>query len=846
MPCSCDLSGIGITDDDGNKIDEDPSKGSECNDQEKQDNVNNTNNVNTISSTVDVADTNEDNELPFDLNMPALEDVGTFDFSNNDEDDDKMVDMNNLDTTIQVSPTPTTRIHKDHPLDQVIRDLHSATQTRNMIKNLEEHGFVITIQQRTNHKDLQTACLLAFYHKKNPKRRIVIGNKERLVAQGNTQKEGIDYDKVFAPVARIEAIRLFSAYASFKDFMVYQMDVKSAFLYGKIKEEVYVCQPPGFEYPYFLDRVYKVEKALYGLHQIRRAWKELCNAFESLMHEKFQISSIGELTFFLGLQVKQKNDGIFISHDKYVAKILKKFGFTKVKNASTPMETQKPLLKDEYGEEVVVHMYRSMIGSLMYLTSSRLDIVFAVCACARYQVNLKVSHLHAVKMIFRYLKGNPKLGLWYRKDSPFDLVAYTDSDYAGASLDRKSTTGGCQFHGCRLISWQCKKQTMVANSITKAEYMAALNGKEIIITESSVRRDLRLADEEDVDCLLNSIIFENLELIGPKTTAWMEFSSTMASAIIGLARKQKFNFLTLIFGSMIRNLDNASDEAVYKELDNRLVRAATTASNLEVEQDSGNIDKTQSKETPNEAISQELLQRCLLKKVADKEVNDEVQKVVEEVVEDTKTDKLIFNVAQVSAAGKVNAASIATPDSAAATTTTNEITLAQALVELKTSKPKVKWIVLQEPSESPTTTTTISLKKSHNKGKAIMIKEPVKPKKKDQVRLDEEVALKLQAEFDEEDKDLQETLVEGSSKRAGKELTQRSSKKQKVDDDKETTKLKKLMKIIPDEEEIAIDAIPLAIKSLGIFGWKIYKQGKKSCYQIIKADGSSKMYLVFN
>ncbi|GKD36261.1 uncharacterized mitochondrial protein-like protein [Tanacetum coccineum] len=185
-----------------------------------------------------------------------------------------------------------------------------------------------------------------------------------------------------------------------------------------------------------------------------------------MMHKKFQLSSMGELTFFLGLQVKQKEDGIFISQDKYVTEILKKFGFTDVKKASTPIETQKPLLKDEDGEEVDVHLYRSMIGALMYLTSSRHDIIFAVCAYARYQVNPKVSHLHAVKRIFRYLKGQPKLGLWYPKDSPFDLVAYTDSDYAGASLDRKSTTGCCQFFGCRLISWQCKKQTVVANSTT--------------------------------------------------------------------------------------------------------------------------------------------------------------------------------------------------------------------------------------------------------------------------------------------------------------------------------------------------------------------------------------------
>ncbi|GKF28463.1 retrovirus-related pol polyprotein from transposon TNT 1-94, partial [Tanacetum coccineum] len=222
-----------------------------------------------------------------------------------------------------------------------------------------------------------------------------------MVAQGYTQEEGIDYDEVFAPVARIEAIRLFLACASFKDFVVYQMDVKSAFLYGKIEEEVYVCQPPGFEDPDFPDIVYNLEKALYDLHQAPRAWKEMCTEFEKIMHKRFQMSSMGELTFFLGLQVTQKNDGIFISQD------------------NTPMETLKPLLKDTEVEDVNVHLYRSMIGSLMYLTASMPDIMFVVCACARFQVTPKVSHLHAMKRIFRYLKGQPKLGLWYSKDSPF-------------------------------------------------------------------------------------------------------------------------------------------------------------------------------------------------------------------------------------------------------------------------------------------------------------------------------------------------------------------------------------------------------------------------------------------
>ncbi|GJR29809.1 putative ribonuclease H-like domain-containing protein [Tanacetum coccineum] len=224
------------------------------------------------------------------------------------------------------------------------------------------------------------------------------------------------------------------------------MDVKSAFLYGKIEEEVYVCQPPGFKDPDFSDRVYKVEKVLYGLHQAPRAWYETLSTY--LLDNRFQRGKIDKTLFIRRDKVKQKENGIFISQDKYVTEILKKFGFTNVKTASTPMETQKPLLKDKDGEEVDVHLYRSMIGSLMYLTSSRPDIMFVVCACARYQVNPKVSHLRDVKRIFKYLKGQPKLGLWYPKDSPFDLVAYTDSNYAGASLYKKSTTGGCQFLGC--------------------------------------------------------------------------------------------------------------------------------------------------------------------------------------------------------------------------------------------------------------------------------------------------------------------------------------------------------------------------------------------------------------
>ncbi|GJX36916.1 putative ribonuclease H-like domain-containing protein [Tanacetum coccineum] len=317
-------------------------------------------------------------------------------------------------------------------LPKELRNVHTTFHASNLKKCLSDESLVIPM------KELQLDDKLNFVEEpveimdleKKDERGIVVRNKARLVSQGYTQEEGIDYDKVFAPVARIEAIKLFLAYASFMRFIVYQMDVKSALLYGIIEEEVYVCQPPSFEDPQFPDKVYTVEKALYGLHQAPRAWYEtLSTYFVHQEGQRFQMSSMGELTFFLGLQVQQKKDGIFISQEKYMADILKKFDFTTVNTISTPMKPNKELIKDE---EVEVR-------------------------------------------IFRYLKGQPKLGLWYPRDSQFDLEAFSDSDYDGASLDRKSTTVGCQFLGKRLISWQCNKQTIVANSITKAENVVAAN-----------------------------------------------------------------------------------------------------------------------------------------------------------------------------------------------------------------------------------------------------------------------------------------------------------------------------------------------------------------------------------
>ncbi|GJW17767.1 hypothetical protein Tco_0025203 [Tanacetum coccineum] len=501
-----------------------------------------------------------------------------------------------------------------------------------------------------------------------------------------------------------------------------------------------------------------------------------------------------------------------------------------------------------------------------------------------------------------YIKCQPKLVLWYPKDSPFDLVAYTDSDYARASLDRKSTTGGCQFLGCRLISWQCKKQTVVANSTTEAEYVAAssccgqfwstvkaktineeaqlhalVDGKKIIITESSVRRDLQLADEESIDCLPNSTIFEQLALMGPKTTAWNEFSSTMASAIICLATNQKFNFSKLIFDSMIRNLDNVSgnflmyprkpkrkdtqvpqpsdptesvtDEAVHKELGDSLVRAATTASSLEAEQDSGNINKTQSKAIPNESSSKgtnsgggprcqetmgdtiaqtrfenvskhsndsllargntlrsdedrlkldELMALCttLQNRVLDLEktktsqhneiasLKRRVKKLEKKNRSRTHKLKRLYKVSlrarvessddeeslgeDASKQGRIDV--VDADEEITLVSVHDEMEVDEEVVEvINTAKliidagDKVrllvlqqlltKGVVIQELGESTTTKSSqLSSQQSQDKCKGIWI-EPVKlMKKKDQISFDEETALKLQAEFDEEER----------------------------------------------------------------------------------------------
>nr|GEV05768.1 hypothetical protein [Tanacetum cinerariifolium] len=361
------------------------------------------------------------------------------DITYSDDEDDVRVeaDFNNLETSIIVSPIPIIRVHKDHHVTQIIGDLSSATQTRSMTRVAKDQGRLSQI----NNDDFHT-CMFACFLSQEETKRVHQALKDLSWIKA-MQEELLQFkmQKVWVLVDLPYGKRDI-ANVSFMGFMVYQMDVKSAFLYETIKEEVYVYQPLGFEDPDYPDKVFKVVKALYGLHQAPRAWYETLANY--LLENGFQRGKIDQTLFF-----KRQKDG---------------------KLASIPIDNEKPLLKDPDVEDVNVHTYRSMIGSLISMIGS---LMYLTCACALFQVTPKASYLHAVKRIFRYLKGKPHLGLWYPKDSPLDLASYSDSDYAGASLNRKSTTRGCQFLGFRLISWQCKKQTVVATSSTEAEYVAA-------------------------------------------------------------------------------------------------------------------------------------------------------------------------------------------------------------------------------------------------------------------------------------------------------------------------------------------------------------------------------------
>ncbi|GKD34378.1 ribonuclease H-like domain, reverse transcriptase, RNA-dependent DNA polymerase, partial [Tanacetum coccineum] len=575
--------------------------------------------------------TDSDDDIPKD----GVFSTNSFDAENTDTEEGGAADYNNMDPTIDVTSTPTLRIHKIHPQSQIIGKSTAGVQTRRKLKEStsDQHQALLSFiykQNRTNHKDQQTCLFACFLSQEEPKkvsqaladeswveamqeellqfklqevwvlcdlpdgkrvigtkwvfrnkrdeRGTIIKNKARLVAQGYRQEEGVDYDEVFAPVARIEAIRLFLAFASFMGFTVYQMDVKSAFLYGNITEEVYVKQPPGFEDPAHPNKVYRVVKALYGLHQAPRAWYERLSTF--LLKHGYRRGAIDKTLFIK----KDRRDIMLVQ--VYVDDII--FGSTKssmvkdfeerrqriqdefngtIKPASTPIEAHKSLGKDEEGEDVDVHLYRSMIGCLMYLTASRPDIMFVVCLCARFQVTPKTIKLQ----------------------------------------------GGCskgdQYLGRRLVSWQCKKQTIVAISSTEAEYVAAasccaqvlwmqnqlldygfnfMNTEIHIDNESTIcivknhvfhskTKHIQIRHHFIRDCyeqrLINVVKVHTDDNVADLLTKGFDlarfkflveqFGTNIASALVGLATNQRFNFSLMILNGMLGHISNGTPFLMY-------------------------------------------------------------------------------------------------------------------------------------------------------------------------------------------------------------------------------------------------------------------------------------------
>nr|GEU54588.1 hypothetical protein [Tanacetum cinerariifolium] len=483
-------------------------------------------------------------KYPDDPDMPELEDIVYLD---DEEDVGADDDLLNLETNISVSPIPTTRVHKDHHVTQIIGDLTSDPQPRSMTRMVKEQGGLHQINDEDFHtylpKGKRAIGLKWVIRNKKDERGIVIRNKARIVAQGHTQEEGIDYNEVFTPVARIEAIRLFLAYASFMGFMVYKVVKalyglhqaprawyeslanylsKNSFQRGKIDQTLFIKKQKG---DILLVQVY-VDDIIFGSTN-----KELCKAFERLIKDKFQMSSMGELTFFLGLQVKQKNDGIFINQDKYVAKILRKFGFTYVKSASIPIDIEKPLLKDP---DVLIEAQQHIFNEspLLGVNTPRCD-----------EDSLELMEL----MVFM---SDASAG--------FDQIVDFLNDRAIQYALVVNPT----------IYVSCIKQFWASDTIKKVndivQLRALIDGKKVVVFEDVIRRDLRLDDADGVECLPNEDIFTELARMGYEkpphklTTAWNEFSCSMASAVICLATGRKFNFSKYIFDSMVRNMDNPS------------------------------------------------------------------------------------------------------------------------------------------------------------------------------------------------------------------------------------------------------------------------------------------------
>nr|GEW54317.1 putative ribonuclease H-like domain-containing protein [Tanacetum cinerariifolium] len=874
--------------------------------------INEDNAAGTLVSAIGQISTNSSNTF----SAAELKDIT---YSDDEDDVGVEADFTNLETSITISPIPTTKIHKDH------------------------HKFWVLVDLPHGKRAIGTKWV---FRNKKDERGIVVRNKSRLVAQGHTQEEGIDYEEVFALVARIEAIRLFLAYASFMGFMVYQMDVKSAFLYRTIEEEVYVCQPLGFEDPDYPDKVYKVVKALYGLHQAPRAWyeilanyllensfqrgkidqtlfikrqkgdillvqiyvddiifgstnKDLCKAFEKLMKDKFQMSSMGELTFFLDRKL-----------------------------ASTPIDTEKPLLKDPDGEDVDVHTYRLMIGLLMYLASSRPDIMFVVCACARFQVTPKASHLLAVKRIFRYLKGSLKHGDVNSLDADCSLGNARSKQLLPLHPPRlRVNTPRCDEDRLELmelmvfllpsdekvrievyavdlqVSAVRFNVTAVIKKVNDVSRLQALvDRKKVVITEATIRDVLRLDDAEgrkfnflkyiydslarNVDnptkfymypCFLQLMIRKQVDDLSSHTT--MYSSPTLTQKVFANMRRVGKGCSGIeppLFEEMIvaRQVGECADKVNVEDVSTAGVAAegAASAADDEVPNvvDEPSIPSppppTQplppSHDIPSTSQRVKKLERRnklkasklrRLKKVgiaqkvktSDDTVMDDISKQRRIIANmDADKDVTLKDVATV-AKDDVDIKPVELQEVVEVVTTAKLITkvVTTASATITAAAPQLT------PSVASTLTTTPS---AARRRKGVVIKDPEetatpstiihsesksKDKGKGILKFNSNVAFlqKTKEQMDEEDSRALKRLSESQEDKA--------AKKQKLDE--EVAELKRHLQIVPnDDDDVYTEATPLARK-VPVIDYEIYTENNKPYYKIIRADRSPQLFLSF-
>nr|GEW59941.1 hypothetical protein [Tanacetum cinerariifolium] len=671
-------------------------------------------------------------------NMPELEDIT---YSDNENVVGADADFNNLETSITVSPIPTTRIYKDHHVSQIISDLSSTTQTRSMTR-------VVKDQVDLPHGKRAIGTKWVYKNKKD-ERGIVIRNKARLVPQGHTQEEGIDYEEVFAPILRIEAIRLFLSYASFMDFMVYQMDVK------------------------------------------------------------------------------QKTDGIFICQDKYVAEILRKFGLTEGKSASTPIDTEKPLLKDPDGEDVDVHTYRSMIDSLMYLTSSRPDIMFT---CKKQTVvvtsSTKAEYVVAASCSAQVLwiqnqlldygpdqtvsgkdKSNPLMAnnlpkiVWYSTHLVSLMKSWLVQKQTALGKDKSNPL---MADNLPKIFWNTVAIKQV-NDVTRLQSLA--DRKKVVITEVAIREVLRLDDAEGVDCLPNKEIFVELAHMGyekpstkltfyktffssqwkflihtilqslsAKRTSWNKFSSAMASAVICLSTGKGFSWVeTPLFEGMIveQVIEEGGAEEEHVE-DDTAAQGDDTTVQGDVQHTSPQSPQPQLQPQQQAAdfpmsLLQEALDACaaLTRRVE----HLEYEKVAQ-ALEITKLKKRVkklskgnmVKVLKLRRLKKVGTSQrIDTSEETVIDDASNQgrmidemdkddtVALMDDKEEEKRKKKlrRRKEVVIRDPEEESSTVIPDDTK-SKDKGKGIMVEEPKPLKKKQQVKMDEEYARKLHVELNKD------------------------------------------------------------------------------------------------